>query len=232
MITIGTFGIPILGAGNYKMMIMAFTTGLAGLISLLFIGGMAGWSETYSTLKNSAWATASILSSHAYIGLQGYSVNTGGTYVFSKYADCSSTTCSDCEVAGQAALGLLIISFFMVVAVTIGSAVRAFKDSEMLKIVMLALSFLIWIFSVAAFGNWNEQCYKAFEDAGIDNLEHDNGYGAAVAGWFFSSFLFLLHLLTPVTATADGSTASSSKASGESPAPAIAVTIDAPPSKV
>ena len=185
-----------------RKFVMGFNTLIAIMITLLCIGAMAGWSTTQNTLKNSSWAKVSIGGQDDLIGLQG--IYTSGPFgnTFTKFSDCASTIsfCDSCQKGGSAALGLYLVSFFMLLGVIIGTAIRMFRDTLALKLSMVFLTFVVWIFTVAGFGNWNEKCYKSISNvAGGSNLTYSAGYGAAVCTWFFSTLVFLLHLLTPVT---------------------------------
>ena len=194
---IGSFGIA--KCGDLRKIVMGFTTFLAILVTLLIICGMAAWSEDPANLKQIGWAKteATILGTTVtnYYGLQGWSND--NTNTFAKYSGCTTDLCDKCNKAGQAALGLMLTSFFMMIVVTLTSFIRIFNDSELIKIISVIFTFLIWIFLVAAFGNWNQQCYNDFPSG--NNAKYWSGYGAIVSAWVLSTFLFFDHLLVPVT---------------------------------
>ena len=140
----------------------------------------------------------------SYVGLQGASDGTNPASLFSSCSSVSSA-CDSCMKAGKAALGLYLVSFFLMIVVIITSFIRMFNDTEAVKILSVALTFLLWIFTVAGFGNWNQQCWStytlnpAFVDIISSSKAYNAGYGAAVTAWVFITVLFIFHLLTPVT---------------------------------
>ena len=190
------------------------------MILCLIIAAMAGWSTDGNNIQKAAWATASDGPDTVYIGLQStYTPNTvpAVSLMFSD-AICSSRGCNACLKAGQAVLGLLLTSFFLFLLVAVTSGVRMCQDSAMLKFLSLGLTFLVWIFSVAAFGNWNTQCYNAVntvDGLGYTSPKYYMGYGAAVSAWVFTTIVFIMHLLTPVAE--QSSAASAGAASNTNP---------------
>jgi hypothetical protein len=141
--------------------------------------------------------------------LQGYSIEVStnivsGTGYFS-YSDCAAgiSYCSGCQNGGRAALGLTLLAFFLTMGVFVLSLLRMFKDTSGTKICSVVFLFFIWLFAVAGWGAWNQQCFSALMDSRY-TFNHMGGFGAAVAGWFFMWMLFFVHLLTPVDDGAGG----------------------------
>ena len=130
-----------------------------------------------------------------YYGLQGFYGND-----FTAFTDssCSTTGCKDCAKAGKAALGLLVLTFFMTLAVTITSFLRARMDSSNYKFTSVFLSIIIWFFSVSAYGTYNDKCYSHLTKVSGAHTVHGAGFNIAVVGWFFMWIVLTLHILLPV----------------------------------
>ena len=197
--------------GDNRKIVMGTVSLLALLILLLIIVAMAGWSTDGKSLQKIAWGSFAGSGITSYAGLQGVYVDAGTFYLFSDTTCTTSLSfCDNCKTAGQAALGLYLISFFIMIGVILASFIRMFKDNNLLKICALVLTFLVWIFTVAGFGNWNQKCYMNLPNKSGYVLSYFAGYGAAVCAWFFSTFLFIFHLLTPVTTFEDSQASTAS----------------------
>ena len=130
-----------------------------------------------------------------YFGLRNiYSTVNGGSFI--TYNNCGTGDCKNCEKAGSAALGLLLTSFFLTAIVVIFTILRAITEKAAFKFVNVILSFLVMIFSISGFGNWNQVCYMPLSKD--YSIEHGNGYNIAVVGFFFMIIVFIIHLITPV----------------------------------
>ena len=166
-----------------------------------------------------------------YFGLQGTS---NGVNAATLYSDCPVTTslfnsagCDACKKAGQAVLGLYLTSFFFMLIVITTSFVRMFNDTEAVKLISLVLLFLIWIFTVAGFGNWNSQCWGGnFEKSSSiasATKSYFVGYAAGVTSWVFVTILFFFHVLTPTSSEDSLMPPSAPSTTTEaSPTPAVA----------
>ena len=67
---------------------------------------------------------------------------------------------------------------------------------------------LSWIFLLAGFANWTNECYLNLPTGTLSigtisstswSLSYYAGYGAAVSAWVFTFLILFFHILTPVT---------------------------------
>lgn len=157
-------------------------------------------SETESTLEQVPYATYKSSSGTFYFGLRNvYFSGAGGS--FQTYEGCTADYCSPCQKASSPALGLLLTSFFFTLIVTALTILRAVNEKAVFKLVNVVLSFLVVIFSISGFGNWNQICFLALQKLQSD-VAHGNGYNIAVVGFFFMIIVFVIHLITPVEGAA------------------------------
>jgi hypothetical protein len=102
----------------------------------------------------------------------------------------------------------LVLTFFLCLGIAFLLVARLFKDSSFLKTMILLLVFLVFIFSTSAWGNFNNTCYSKISDDYSDltdyTLSIGPGFGAAVAAWFFMSFIVsTLNILIVSTGSTD-----------------------------
>ena len=208
----GSFGIS--KFSDFRVFLMSFTSFFAILAVLLIIVAVTGWSTNGSNLKLIAWAkddfttTLGISSSGTiYIGLQGYSDEDGNYNRFQDFM-CYNSYCEKCKYAGTTVLGLYLTSFFLMLIVIPTSVMRIFNDSDLTKIISFVLTMLSWIFLLAGFANWTNECYLNLPTGTLSigtisstswSLSYYAGYGAAVSAWVFTFLILFFHILTPVT---------------------------------
>ena len=208
--SLNTFGFEFMN--TYRKLNMAITTFLCIMILLLLVASMAGWTDSFVILQQSAWATGTQnitnLNTNIYYGLQGYTFQKDITHysnvnIFEFYHDCSFNYCQPCKQAGQVSMSLTVLSFFMMFGTTYGSVIRWYEDNDAIetytKVVTLFILFIIWIFVMSAFSHWNQTCYKNL--IGNDNKTY-HGMATTVVAWVFLMIVFILHLITPTSATA------------------------------
>lgn len=217
MDAIGKIGIPSLQGSSQKIA-MGTTVALSALSLILYIVGCAGWS-TGSSLQSANWTIVSETvtvtvgtvktsqSFSAYFGLQStYAVsNSGGTSTSQLYSSCASasTECSSCQTSGQAAFGLSLFSLLLTLCLIVVCFMRVFKDSALAKVAGILLSFLALIFSIAAYGTFNENCFKNIQSSitsvsGLSaSVTQGPGFGSIVACSVFMFFTLVLMVATP-----------------------------------
>lgn len=203
--------------GTNRKVVMGISLLFIALSLILFIVALAGWTTDPNNLKSAGWAFSSKSDgATVYIGLQGFSTGGGSTTSYFSYTDSTACTgdnsyCSSCQNGGRAALGLILLSFFLTMGVFILTFLRMFKDTTGTKICAVCFLFFIWLFAVSGWGSWNSQCFNALSNSAA-TFSHMGGFGAAVAGWFFMWMIGFIHLLTPVD---DGNAGSYGTGGGE-----------------
>ena len=200
MDAIADFGLPALKDSIASKVVFGISFFFAFLNGILIIVALAAWSENTDTLQNTAWATVTIGSITQYVGLRGFATSNGNYQDFSSISSVDPII-NDCQNAGEAALGLLLVGGFFAGIMTIGLIARAFSDSGLVKTVNVLAGFFVMIFLVAAFGNWHNMCYSNFDTSKSPSgtkLELYAGFGSVVSAWVFYLFIFAFNLITPV----------------------------------
>lgn len=225
MEAIGKIGLPFFKGTSHKIA-MGFCIAFSLLSLILYIVACAGWSTNGTNLQSASWAivtettnlssgsvTVSI-SETVYFGLQQvYAVANSGSSSGSTsttYSSCASAAgapsyCSSCQTSGSAAFGLSLISLLMTLLLVPICFLRTFKDSAMFKIAGIFLTFLPLLFSIAAYGTFNQNCYNnivsslnSAKSAGFSFTSSQGpGFGAVVANSVFMFFMFALMVAVP-----------------------------------
>lgn len=225
---IGNFGCGF--SPSAKKLVLYTNVFFVVVIISFWIFGMVAWSENMTTLSNASWGYANFKyeiiagigsfgageQSHTTIylevfaGLQGYygiKTATGEATTFKSYvpyASCSDVFCKSCVTPGQLALGLLVMSFFISVVLIIISVMRIYHDTPALKATALLTSMVVWIFSVASYSAFMSLCIGSVNnDLRHINMQSYRGFSIVVAGWVFTTLIFLIHLF--VSSEGEGS---------------------------
>ena len=205
-----TFGFEVMNI--YRTWNMGVTIFLCIMIVLLLVASMAGWTDSYVILQQSAWALGvqniTNTNTNIYYGLQGYTfqkdiAHYDNVNIFLFYNDCNFNYCQPCKQAGQVSMSLTILSFFMMLGTTYGSVIRWHEENDAIetytKTITLTLLFITWLFVMIVFGHWNQICFKNL--IGIDNKIY-HGMATTVVAWVFVMIVFISHLITPTSVSA------------------------------
>lgn len=168
---------------------------VAGIASIFFIVGVAGYSSSEKDLRNVPWFFTTDSGTISF-GLRAFSVNSGGPPVIADYSDgaeCNGDFCDKCEKDGQAAVALVILALFISITVTSISAAQTVWCNRKLQTVAAGLSALSVIFVVIALGLVLGDCYNE-----VSSTTQLNGYSFE---WGAGSVLALVGAVLMTLAT-------------------------------
>merc|ERR1712226_69902 len=175
---------------------------LSGIACVFLIVAMSGWSDDCDQVANQVswgWKVVSLggLADIEYgIGLQGIATKSSSslgsvanTCVLLMFKDAPSGVSSyaeDCEEAGEATIGLLILAFFLFAINAVVSIVRCMdKGGKMLKIVAIVLTSLGTLFALIAAINFQVNCNSKVELVANEEPAPFVGFFCALVGGIF-----------------------------------------------
>ena len=153
-------------------------------------------------LKASAFMTLANGDYEAYYGLIsfGVSVTAGGqTYTSTEKwtSACSNDDiCNDCIEANDTTIALISISLCSLLVSVMVNVVQLFRSIATLSYIAAAFSFVAWVLTLAAFSNYQQNCFHQIENLSTTNgLDHGNGFNATVAAFVFMFIGFCFNLV-------------------------------------
>ena len=132
--------------------------------------------------------------------MKAYYIEIGGFSFSGKWSDCSSSSssCEDCESAGEVTLGAAVIVFLLMMVLAVFSFLRRDKSSDKVtyKVTSILISIILLLACIIGMGTFNNQCI------GTADSPEDYTLGPAtncmLTNFFFVFFILVVHALTAV----------------------------------
>lgn len=202
---------------------------MSGVVIILFVIGIVGYSVNPTFIKSSAWAVGKATDpaeSYLYLGLESFytsttdsgvtftnvveftssecSINPLFTPLYTPLVTLSEAQCSTCSSSGQISFALTLVATALVVLLLPLSIYRFATDSVDRKESSVFVSASACLFAVAAFASFQSTCLEALrQDAGKYSYSFGPSYVCLVAGSAALVVITLLHVIVPVKVTSE-----------------------------
>jgi hypothetical protein len=198
-------GLSMFNSVKFQLMIVIMVLNFIALIILCV--SLAGDSETLSVIKTSSWTYGKYKyngEAAVWFGLKTFG---DGDFTFN-YASCDGGDdywdCNVCETPGQTAVSTTAIAFISCLVGIVISFLRMRQGADLTFYKLFAvLTSLVGLFClVIAMATWQVQCVNTLPTEFLDYVLGP-GFNCALAAFFLLCLTCVLHLLTPVSGTAD-----------------------------
>jgi hypothetical protein len=140
---------------------------LAVTSTALFVVSSIGYADDRAGLKSASWIVIRE-DGIAYFGLRKAffdfsSTGTDTIITYKSQADCPDDWCDTCNVAGESAFPLMLVSLILSFVVVLSNGVLLIAPNFYVQLTNIAMSFVSALFSLIAIGYFMSVCYESIE---------------------------------------------------------------------
>ena len=107
-----------------------------------------------------------------------------------------TNTCNECVDVSIDTIAMLTVGFFTCVCAMVINIIQFFNSSFVLIYIAAIFMFISWVMALAAFANYEENCYQVIYDKSyVHGLSHGNGFNATVTAFVFMFITFILNFI-------------------------------------
>jgi hypothetical protein len=192
---------------------LSITSTILSLIAFtFFLVGVIGYSSNNTTVENVNWFYQNgTAGSTGYVGLERIVFDLpGDTVLVSQYSKCNSNLCNVCEIEGNNALGLLIISVIFSFFCIILSALASVTPTVGISGGNAASAFIASLFGVIGWSLFVNKCFNRISQDTTGDWVYGPGSVLSLIAFIlmFLVFVFQVAAAALPTATSTGASAS------------------------